>query len=96
VKGPELGDEIPNGQDNPSSSGTKSSHNVSKALTSQNASPRTMILGSCPMENPRAGSKTTESPKTTPPNNPSDGIGSAGEDPIGGNSAQPEPKSLPR
>jgi hypothetical protein len=34
MKGPELGDEIPNGKDNPSLSGTNSSHNVSKVPTS--------------------------------------------------------------
>jgi hypothetical protein len=95
VKGPEPSDDIPNGEDNPSSSGTKSSPHVSKALTSHNASPRTTILGPCPMENPW-NFETAESPKTTPPNNPSDGIGSTGEDPIGGDSTQPEPRSLPR
>jgi hypothetical protein len=47
------------------------------------------------MENPR-NSEMAESPKTTPPNNPSDGIGSASNDPIGGDSAQPEPNGLPR
>jgi hypothetical protein len=77
-------------------SGTKSSDHVSKAPTSQNASPGTTIPDSCLMENPRAGSETAESPKITPPNNPSDGIGSAGKDPIGGDSAQLEPESLPR
>jgi hypothetical protein len=95
MKGPEPSDDIPNGEDNPSSSGTKSSPHVSKALTSHNASPRTTILGLCPMENPW-NFETAESPKTTPPNNPSDGIGSTGEDPIGGDSTQPEPRSLPR
>jgi hypothetical protein len=38
------------------------------------------------MENPW-NSEMAESPKTTPANNPSDGIGFAGEDPIGGDSA---------
>jgi hypothetical protein len=47
------------------------------------------------MENPQ-NSEIVESPKTTPSNNPSYGIGSTGEDPIGVDSAQPEPKSLPR
>jgi hypothetical protein len=41
-------------------------------------------------------SKLAESPKTTLLNNPCHGIGSGSEDPIGGNSAQPQPKSLPR
>jgi hypothetical protein len=35
-------------------------------------------------------------PKTTSPNNPCHGISFAGEDPIGGDSAQPQPESLPR
>jgi hypothetical protein len=48
------------------------------------------------MENPRDGSKTAESPKTTPPNIPSNEIRSADEDPIGGDSTQPEPGSLPQ
>jgi hypothetical protein len=39
--------------------------------------------------------ESAESPKTTPPNNPCHGIGSTGKDPIDGNSAQLEPKSLP-
>jgi hypothetical protein len=47
------------------------------------------------MENPQS-SELAKSPMTTPINNTSNGIGSAGEDPIGGDSAQLEPKSLPR
>jgi hypothetical protein len=46
------------------------------------------------MENPR-NSESAESLKTTAPKNTSDGISSAGEDPIGSDSTQPEPKSLP-
>jgi hypothetical protein len=67
---------------------------VSKAPSSQNALPEMAIQGLCPMENPR-NSESVESPKTSAPNNPSDGISSAGEDPIGGDSTQPEPESLP-
>jgi hypothetical protein len=40
--------------------------------------------------------ESAESLKTTALNNPSDGIGSAGEYPISGDSAQPEPESLPQ
>jgi hypothetical protein len=47
------------------------------------------------MENPQS-SEPAVSPKTTPPNNSWHGIDSAGEDPIGGNSAQPQPKSHPQ
>jgi hypothetical protein len=47
------------------------------------------------MDNPW-NSELVESPKTTGPNNPSDGISSIGEDPIGGDYAQPKPKSLPQ
>jgi hypothetical protein len=68
---------------------------MSKALSSQNASPGTAILGPFPMENPQ-NFESMESPKTTGPNNPSDGIGSVGEDPIGVDSAQPELESLPQ
>jgi hypothetical protein len=46
------------------------------------------------MENPQ-NSEMAESPKTTPPNNPSNGIDSTGKDPIGGDSTQPELESLP-
>jgi hypothetical protein len=86
AKGLESSDEIPKGEDNPSLSATKSSPHVSKAPSSQNASPGTMIPGLCPMDNPW-NSEMAESPKTTGPNNPSDGIGFIGEDPIGGDSA---------
>jgi hypothetical protein len=67
---------------------------MSKAPTSQNASPRTTIPGLCPIENLR-NSEMAESPKTTPPNNPFDGIGYASKDPIGGDSTEPEHESLP-
>jgi hypothetical protein len=70
--GPKSSNEIPKGQDNPSSSGTKSSPHVSKALSSQNASPRTMIPGLCAMENLQ-NSKLAETPMTIGPNNPFDG-----------------------
>jgi hypothetical protein len=95
MKAPESSDEIPKGEDKPIPSGTKSSSHLPKAPSPQNSSPRTTILGLCPMENPQS-SELAESPKTTPPNNPCHGISSTGEYPIGGNSAQPQPKSLPR
>jgi hypothetical protein len=47
------------------------------------------------MQKPRS-SESAESPKTTPPNNPGHGIDTAAEDPIGGDSAQPQPERLPR
>jgi hypothetical protein len=94
VKALESSDKIPNGEDNPSLSGTKSSPHLSKALSPQNASPRIAILGPCPMENPQS-SELVESPKTTPPNNPCHRIGSASEYPIGDDSAQPQTESLP-
>jgi hypothetical protein len=47
------------------------------------------------MENPQSP-ESAESPKITPTNNLSHGIGSVGEDPIGGDSTQPQPESLPR
>jgi hypothetical protein len=54
-----------------------------------------VILGPCDTQKPWS-SESAKSPKTTPPNNHCHRIGSTGEDPIGGNSAQPQPKSLPR
>jgi hypothetical protein len=86
VKVPESSDEIPKGEDNPSLSGTTSSPHLSKAPSPHNASLGTAIPSPCPMENPRS-SESAESPKTTPPNNPFHGIGSAGEYTIGGDSA---------
>jgi hypothetical protein len=86
VKDPESINEIPKGEDNPSLSGTKTSPHLSKDLSLQNASPGIEILGTCDTQKPR-NSKLAESPKTTPPNNPCHGISSAGEDPIGGDSA---------
>jgi hypothetical protein len=68
---------------------------MSKVPSTQNASLGSTILGPCDMHKPRS-SKSAESPKTTPLNNPCHGIGSAGEDPIGSDSAQPQPESLPR
>jgi hypothetical protein len=47
------------------------------------------------MEN-LGNSELAESPKTTAPNNPSNGIGSTSEDHIGGDSARPKPESLPQ
>jgi hypothetical protein len=61
----------------------------------QNASLRIAILGPCPLENLQ-NLETSESPRTTPPHNPSNGTSSTGEDPIGSDSTQPEPESLPR
>jgi hypothetical protein len=95
MKDPESIDEMPKGEDDPSSSGTKSSPHLSKDLSPQNASPRTAIPGLCDTQKLQS-SKSAESPKTTPLNNPCHGIGSAGEDPIGSDSAQPQPESLPR
>jgi hypothetical protein len=110
AKAPEASDEIPKGEDNlshdapkyestagepQSLSGTKSSPHLSKAPSPQNACPSTGFPGPRPMENPQSP-EWAESPKTTPPNNSSHGIGSASEDPIGGISTQPQPKSLPR
>jgi hypothetical protein len=92
---PESIDEIPKGEDNPSSSGTKSSPHLSKDLSPQNASPGTAIPSLCDTQKTQS-SISAESPKTTPPNNPCHGIGSAGEDPIGGDSVQPQPENLPR
>jgi hypothetical protein len=70
---------------------------MSKAPSPNNASPETANLGPCDMENPPSSeSAEHESTKTTPPNNPSDGIGTAGEDSTGGDSAQPQTQSLPR
>jgi hypothetical protein len=110
AKAPETSDGVPEAEDNPipntpkyestadkpqSPSGNKSSPNLSKDPRSQNASLGTASSGLSPMENPHS-SEPAESPKTTPPNNPCNGISSAGEAPIGGDSAQPQPKSLPR
>jgi hypothetical protein len=110
VKALEISDEIPQGEDNPgpdvptyestadepqSPSGTKSLPHLSKAPSPQNASPSSAIPGPSLMENLQ-GSELAESPRTTRPNNPCHGIGSTGEDPIGGDSAQPQPKSLPQ
>jgi hypothetical protein len=95
MKDPESIDEIPNVDDNSSSSGNKSSPHLSKDLSPQSASPEQAILGLCDTQKPRS-SKLAESPKTTPLNNPCHGIGSADKDPIGGNSTQPQPESLPR
>jgi hypothetical protein len=94
AKDPESVNEIPKGEDNPSSSGTKSSHHLSKDLNPKNASPETTIVGPCDTQK-LWSSESAESPKTTPPNNPCHRIGSANEDPIGGDSAQPQPESLP-
>jgi hypothetical protein len=95
MKDPKSINEIPKGEDNPSLSGTKSSSHLSKDSSPQNASLMTTIPGPCDMQKPRS-SESAESPKTTPLNNPCHGIGSAGEDPIGGDSAQPQPESLSR
>jgi hypothetical protein len=92
---PESIDEIPKGEDNPSLSRTKSSPHLSKDLIPQNASPGTAILGPCDTQKPQS-SESAESPKTTPLNNTYHGIGSAGEYPIGGDSAQPQAESLPQ
>jgi hypothetical protein len=88
-------DEIPKGEDNPSSSGTKSSPHLSKDPSPQNASPGIGIPILCDTQNPWS-SESAESPRTTQLNNPCHGISSAGEDPIGGDTTQPQPKSLPR
>jgi hypothetical protein len=48
----------------------------------------------CNTQKPQS-SESTEFPKTTPLNNPYNGIGSTGKDPIGGDCAQPQPESLP-
>jgi hypothetical protein len=95
VKDPESIDEIPKGDDNPSLSGTKTSPHLSQHPSPQNASPGTAIPGLCDTQKPRS-SELAESPKTTPLNNPCHGIISAGEDPIGGDSAHSQPESLPR
>jgi hypothetical protein len=87
-------DEIPKHEDNLSSSGTKSSPHLSKESSPQNASLETAIPGSCDARKPQS-SKSAESPKATPPNNPCHGINSAGENPFGGDSALLEPESLP-
>jgi hypothetical protein len=46
------------------------------------------------MENPQSP-ESAESANPSPPNNLSHGISSTSEDPIGGDSAQPQPESLP-
>jgi hypothetical protein len=66
-------DEIPKHEDNLSSSGTKSSPHLSKDSSPQNASLRIAIPGSCDTQKPQS-SKSAESPKATPPNNPCHGI----------------------
>jgi hypothetical protein len=94
AKDPKSIDEIPKGEDNPSLSGTKSSPHLSKDPSPQNASPGIVIPCPCDTQKPQS-SESAKSPKTTPPNNSCHGISSTSEDPIGGDFAQPQPKSLP-
>jgi hypothetical protein len=49
----------------------------------------------CDTKKPRSF-ESAESPKATPLKNPCHEIGSADEDPIGGDCAEPQPESLPR
>jgi hypothetical protein len=100
VKAPETSDKIPRAEDSTthepqSPSGTKSSPNLLKALTPQKASPGTTIPSPSPIENPHS-SELAHSPNTTPPSPRCHGLGSVGEAPIGGDSAQPQLESIPR
>jgi hypothetical protein len=76
-------------------SGTKTLPNLAKAPSLKKASPCKAIPSLNPTVNPQS-SELAESPKTTPPSPHSHGLSSAGEVPIGGKFAQPQPKSLPR
>jgi hypothetical protein len=97
AKNPESSNQTPKDEENPSLCETKSSAHVSKAPSLNNASHRIANLGPCDMQNPPSSeSAKPKSTKTTPPNNPSDGIETAGKDSTGGDSAQPQTQSLPR
>jgi hypothetical protein len=97
AKNPQSSNQTLKDEENLSSCGTKSSAHMSKALSPNNASPGTANTGPCDMENPPSSeSAEPESTKTTPPNNPSDGIRIAGEDSTTGDSAHPQTQSLPR
>jgi hypothetical protein len=97
AKNAESSNQTPKDEENPSSCGTKSLAHMSKAPSLNNASPGTANPGSCDMENPPSSeSVELESTKTTPPNNPSDGIRTVGEDSTSGYSPQPQTQSLPR
>jgi hypothetical protein len=104
MQAPEVGDEIPRAEDTSSPdapkfesrvdepqilSGTKSSPNASKALSPEMASPSKATPSLNPFENPQS-SFPAESPKNTPPNPQSHGLGSASEAPLGGDFAQPK------
>jgi hypothetical protein len=110
VKAPETVDEIPRAEDTlspdalksgstahepQSLSGTKSSPNPAKALSPQKASPSKATPSLNLFQNPQSF-EPAESPKTTPLSTWSHGLSSAGEAPLGGDSAQPQPESLPR
>jgi hypothetical protein len=110
VKAPETTDEIPRAKDTlsqdapkyestkhepQSPSGTKSSPNTLEAPPRHKATPGIAFPCSSP-NNELDSSEPAESANTTPPSPWCHGLGPAGEALVGGDSARPQPKSIPR